>query len=256
MILRVWAISLNTFREAVRDKILYSLLFFALMMIGGGVLLAELAIGEYQKIIKDLGLASISVFGLAIAVFLGIGLVAKEIEKKTIYTIASKPVPRWQFVLGKYLGLVMTLAVEVLVMGTAYLLLLLAVEARDIPAVVPAILLSFVEMMVVTALALFFGSFTSPTLASLFSIGFALIGKSTAQLVELIGARGESGLLTFARVIYRVLPDLATFDVRTAAAYGRPPSIEYLAYAIGYGTLWSAILILAAALVFQRRDFK
>ncbi len=122
--MKVWAIAFNTFREAVRDKILYALLFFALLMIAGSVLVADLTIGEYDKILKDLGLAAINIFGVMIAVFVGIGLVWKEIERKTIYTIATKPVARWQFLLGKYLGLVLTLAVEVLLMSVGFALML------------------------------------------------------------------------------------------------------------------------------------
>jgi ABC-type transport system involved in multi-copper enzyme maturation permease subunit len=253
---RVWAISLNTFRETVRDKVLYSLLFFAVLMIGGGAILAELAIGEYQKIIKDLGLAAISIFGIAIAVFLGIGLVSKEIERKTIYTIASKPVRRWQFLLGKYLGLALTLLVEVAVMAAALAALLVALGAEGLPALAPAVVLALVEMLVVTAVALFFGSFTSPMLAALFTIGTVLIGKSTAQLVELVKDQNAPQLKALMGFVYRVVPDLATFDVRTQAAYGRVPSPESFGYAVGYGAAWVALLLVATSLIFQRRDFK
>ena len=147
--MRIRAIALNTFREAVRDKILYSLLFFALVMIGGSVLVADLTIGEYGKIIRDLGLASISIFGLLIAIFVGIGLIYKEIERKTIYTIASKPVPRWEFLVGKYLGLVATLAVQVGIMSAAYLLVLQGIGVGGNATMLPALWLTFVELTVV-----------------------------------------------------------------------------------------------------------
>ena len=167
----IQVIALNTFREAVRDKILYAMLVFALVLIGGSLLVAELTIGEYEKIIKDLGLSLISIFGLMIAIFVGIGLVYKEIERKTIYTIASKPVPRWQFLLGKYLGLVLTLAAEVSIMGLGFALILQLSGAGERLVLLPALWLTFVELLVVTAIAILFSCFSTPTLSALFTLG-------------------------------------------------------------------------------------
>ena len=254
--IRIWAIALNTFREAVRDKILYSLLFFALLMIGGSVLVAELAVGEYAKIIRDIGLAAISIFGLLIAVFVGIGLIYKEIAGKTIYTIASKPVPRWQFLVGKYLGLLATLGTEVAIMSVAYVVVLVAIGAGLTPAMAPAIWLTFVELAVVTAIAILFGSFTSPVLSALFTIGLTLIGKVSQELLTL-GAASESATLgAVMKAIYKVLPDLSRFDLRNAASYGTPVEWEYVAYATGYGAAYAAALLVLASVIFRFRDFK
>lgn len=254
--IRIWAIAVNTFREAVRDKILYSLLFFALIMIGGSVLIADLTIGEYGKIIRDVGLAAISIFGLLIAVFVGIGLIYKEIEGKTIYTIASKPVPRWQFLVGKYLGLLATLGIEVAIMALAYLVVLLSMDAGVTAAMGPAIWLTFVELAVVTAIAILFGSFTSPVLSALFTVGLTLIGKMSQQL-QLLGERSESGLVrAFTDVAYRVLPDLSRFDLRNEASYGVDVEWEYVAYATGYGAAYAAALLVVASIIFRFRDFK
>jgi len=254
--IKVWAIAQNTFREAVRDKILYSLLFFALVMIGSSVLIAELTIGEYGKIIRDVGLASISIFGLLIAIFVGIGLIYKEIERKTIYTIASKPVPRWQFLVGKYLGLLATLATEVAIMTVAYFAVLQAMGVGVTGAMVPAIWLTFVELAVVTAIAILFGSFTSPVLSALFTIGLTLIGKISQELM-IIGERSESeGVRMLLAGAYRVLPDLARFDLRGPASYGTSVEWEYVAYATGYGAAYAAALLVLASLIFRFRDFK
>jgi ABC-type transport system involved in multi-copper enzyme maturation permease subunit len=254
---KIEAIALTTFREAVRDKILYTLLFFALAMIAASAVVADLTIGEYGKIVRDLGLAAIDLFGLLIAIFVGIGLVYKEIERKTIYTIASKPIARWQFLIGKYLGLVMTLGAEVLVMAVGFLLQLYLTDAGLSGALLPAIWLIFVELLVVTAIAIVFSSFTTPMLAALFTIGITIIGRLSATLKELGEASGEApGLRTAASLFYRLLPDLATFDIRTEAAYGRPVDWEYVGYATGYGLLWTVALLAVGTIVFQYRDFK
>ncbi|MCO4772280.1 MAG: ABC transporter permease [Deltaproteobacteria bacterium] len=254
--IKIWAIALNTFREAVRDKILYSLLFFALLMIGSSVLIAELIIGEYGKIIRDIGLAAISIFGLLIAVFVGIGLIYKEIERKTIYTIASKPVPRWQFLVGKYFGLLGTLATEVAIMAVAYVLVLNGIGAGTTSAMLPAIWLTFMELAVVTAIAILFGSFTSPVLSALFTVGLTLIGKMSEELV-LLGQRSESGAVRFLMdTVYKVLPDLSRFDLRTQASYGLEVEWEYVAYATGYGAAYAAALLVLASIIFRFRDFK
>ncbi len=254
--MKVQAIALTTFREAVRDKILYTLLFFALAMIAASAVIADLTIGEYGKIIRDLGLAAIDLFGLMIAIFVGIGLVYKEIERKTIYTIASKPIARWQFLLGKYLGLVMTLGAEVLVMTVGFLVQLQLTGAGTTGALIPAIWLIFVELLVVTAVAILFSSFTTPMLSALFTLGITVVGRLTAQLKELSEAGDAPGLELVASGIYRLVPDLATFDIRTEAAYGRPVDWEYVGYATGYGLLWTAVLLAIGTVVFQYRDFK
>ena len=254
--MKVWAIALNTFREAVRDRILYTLLFLAVAMIGGSVLVAELTVGEYGKIIRDLGLASISLFGLMIAVFVGIGLVYKEIERKTIYTIASKPVSRWQFVLGKYAGLLITLATEVAIMSAAFFVTLWLTQVSfELSSVAAAIWLIFVELWVVTAIAILFGCFSTPTLSALFTIGLTILGRLTPEL-KLLAAGSESPTVQwFGRVGYQVLPDLGTFNVRGPAALGTPVDWEFVGYATGYGLAWAALLLLLAAVIFHYRDF-
>ncbi len=254
--IRIWAIALNTFREAVRDKILYSLLFFALLMIGGSVLVAELAIGEYGKIIRDVGLAAISLFGLLIAVFVGIGLIYKEIERKTIYTIASKPVPRWQFLVGKYLGLLGTLATEVAIMAVAYFVVLEAIGAGVTAAMVPAIWLTLVELAVVTAVAILFGSFSSPMLSALFTVGITLIGKMSPELVALGKKADNPAMESLMTAVYTVLPDLSRFNLRSEASYDLVVEWEYVAYATGYGAAYAAALLVLASIIFRFRDFK
>ncbi len=256
--IKIWAVTLNSFREAMRDKILYSLLFFAVLMILASVSVAQMTIGEYEKVLRDLGLTAISVFGLLIAIFVGIGLVNKEIERKTIYTIVSKPVHRWQFLIGKFLGLSATLLVQVLSMTAAFVIILVLAEAQLHSSLLAALWLTYTELLVVTATALLFSSFSSPVLASMFTIGFTLIGKLSAGLVEFSehGEASSDGFRSFARVLYHVVPDLQTFNVRTAASYGTEVPWEYIAYSTGYALAWSAALLLLASIIFQFREFK
>jgi hypothetical protein len=191
-----------------------------------------------------------------IAVFVGIGLVYKEIERKTIYTIASKPVHRWQFVLGKYIGLILTLATEVALMSVAFLVTLVLTQTPFEPiGMSAAVWLIFVELLVVTAVAILFGCFSTPTLSALFTISITVVGRLTPEL-KLVAERSENPLLQwFGRAGYRVLPDLATFNIRSPAALGVPVEWEYVAYATGYGCLWAALLLLGAAAIFRYRDF-
>src|SRR5262250_2562183 len=178
----VAVIAVNTFRESVRDKVLYSIVAFAVLLIGASYLLGQLTAGQDLKIMKDLGLSSISIFGLFIAVFIGIGLVSKEVERRSIYSLLSKPIHRYQLVLGKYAGLVLTLAVNVAIMVTAFYAVLAYMQwmappdmllALDGPALDPrmlkAVVLIFTELSVITAIALFFSTFSSPLLSAAFT---------------------------------------------------------------------------------------
>ncbi len=160
--MKVYAIAINTFKEVIRDKIFYSLVFFAILLLGASVLLSTLTVGEQSKIIEDLSLSGIEIFGVIIAIFVGIGLVNKELEKKTIYTIISKPIKRWQFLLGKYLGLALTLLSYVAVMTVCYMLVLLAYTDTLPWQTLIAVLLIYVELLVVTASAILFSTFSTP----------------------------------------------------------------------------------------------
>jgi ABC-type transport system involved in multi-copper enzyme maturation permease subunit len=255
--IKVWAVAVNSFREAMRDRILYTLLFFAVLMILAAIGVAQMTIGEYDKVLRDLGLTAISVFGLLIAIFLGIGLVSKEIERKTIYTIVSKPVYRWQFLLGKFLGLAATLLVQVVGMGIAFALMLVLAEGTLSMTLVSAIWLTYAELLVIVAAALMFSTFSSPVLASMFTIGLWLIGRLSAGLLEFANESDTTGegFRSFARVLYRVAPDLQTFNVRAAAAYGTDVSWEYVGYATSYSLVWAGLFLFLASVIFHFREF-
>ncbi|MBI5756115.1 MAG: ABC transporter permease subunit [Nitrospirae bacterium] len=262
--MKVLTIARNTFREAIRDKILYNLLFFALLMIAASLLLATLTVGEQSKIIIDIGLASINVFGALIAIFLGIGLIIKEIEKKTIYNILAKPVPRYQFLIGKYIGLLITILVNIVIMGAGLYIILILNELRwghsifDVNFDIwKAIYLIFIELMVITAIALMFSTFSSSsTLSAIFTIAAYIIGHLTEEL-KLIGDKVQDSLLkgpiTF---FYYFLPNLDNFNIKGRVVHRLDVPSSYIALVTVYGLFYVAVILLLSGVIFQRRDFK
>ena len=262
-------IAWNVFRESVRDKVLYNLVLFALLLIGASYLIGQLTAGQDVKIIKDLGLAATSIFGLFIAVFIGIGLVSKEVERRSIYSLLSKPIERHQLIVGKYLGLTLTLAVNVTVMAVGLYAVLavmawltdpMAARAWEAPALDPAMLkavvLTFAELAIVTAIALFFSTFSTPILSAAMTFAFFLAGRLSADLRAFNEVVESPVAGALARALYWLLPNLGAFDVRMQVVHGLPVSVGYLGLTVAYGALYVAALLAAAIAVFARRDFK
>jgi len=254
---KVAAVAWNTFREAIRDKILYNLVFFALIIMGVSAYLGQLTLGKRLKIIQDVSLASMSVFGLLIAIFVGIGLVYKEIQRRTIYTLLAKPISRGQFLVGKYLGLVLTIFLNVAVMSAAlFLLLALFSEGGVDWNIGKAVFLILVELMLITAVAVFFSTFSTPTLSAMFTLGVYIIGRFSSDLVAL-SKRSESGALKHLTLgLHYLLPNLEKFDVKGLVVHQVPISEEYILRASLYGLLYISLLVAAAIAVFRRREFK
>ncbi|HZP47273.1 MAG TPA: ABC transporter permease [Vicinamibacterales bacterium] len=263
------AIAVNVFRESVRDKVLYNLVLFAILMIGASYAIGQLTAGQDVKIIKDLGLAATSLFGLFIAVFIGIGLVSKEVERRSVYSLLAKPVERWQLVVGKYAGLVLTLVVNIGVMAVALYLVLAYLrwgvgpqieKAWDAPALDPALLkaiyLIFVELALVTAIAVLFSTFTTPILAAAFTFGLTIVGQYSTDLRNFQDVLDSSVAQGVARGMYWLLPNLGQFDVKSQVVHGQPIAARYLAGASGYAALYIAFLLVVSSVVFSRRDFK
>lgn len=251
-----FVIASNTFRENRRDKILYVLVLFAALMILAGVVIGELSPFEQAKILLDLGQSAMFLIGSLIAIFLGVGLVSREIEKRTIYTIISKPVSRTEFLLGKVLGLTITLSSALAVMALTLALVCLGYGVVPGWPLVESVLLIWIELVLLTSLAVTFASFSSTTLAAMFSVACWVIGQVVGDLKD-IAAKTTSaptrGLLT---VIYWIAPDLSLFDAKARAAYGIAVPAGELVSAIGYGVLYTVALLCIASLIFARRDFK
>jgi ABC-2 family transporter protein len=262
---RVFAIALNTFREAMRDKLLYTIVFFACALIAAALAIGQFSMHEEVRVTRDLGLGGISIFGKALAVFAGVTMVYKEIERKTVYALIPKPIDRWQFVVGKYAGMVLTLAVQVAMMALVLCGALLVQGASPDGPLARAILLLFEQAAIVAAVAVFFSAFSTPFLSGFFTVGVFLIGRSTPELRALIEARFKEspGVAAVLRASVNVVPDLHLFFVSGQAVDGRVVTVHagdyvswgYVAAATGYGALYTAVVLALAVLIFSRRDF-
>ncbi len=253
--MKVLSIAFNTFRENLRDKLLYNLLIFALLMIGSSLVLMRLTLGEFHRLILDIGLGSINFFGVLIAIFVGIGLVSKEIEKKTIYTIISKPVARFQFLLGKYVGLSLTLLINTAVMACG---LLAVLSMQDVPihaVLFKALIMIVVEFMVITAVALLFSTFSSATFSAIFTLALYVIGHLTPDLKAFGEKMGGVGK-TILEGMYYILPNLDRFNLKGHVTHQLDVSTGDLLAIGAYGMAYTTFLLTLASIVFQRRDFR
>jgi ABC-type transport system involved in multi-copper enzyme maturation permease subunit len=265
----IWLIARAVFKESVRDRVPYAMVVFAVLLIAASYLIGQLTAGQDMKTIKDLGLAALSIFGLFIAVFIGIGLVSKEVDKKSVFGLLSKPLSRTQFILGKYAGLVMTLAVNLGVMTIAYYAMLYYMDATTpagpraawpSPAMDPRLLIAigliFAELMLVTALALFFSTFSSPLLATLLTLGLWVAGHFNGDLRNFENVVDNPIATAIARTAYYVLPNLAPFDVKAEVVYGMPIAMRAVGFTLLYAVVYITVLLTAAVTIFRRRDFK
>jgi Cu-processing system permease protein len=265
----VLIVARGVFKESVRDRIPYNLVFFAVLLMASSFLLAQLTAGQDVKIIKDLGLAAATLIGVIIAVFIGVGLVAKEVDRRSIYSLLSKPITRSQFILGKYLGLVLTLAANLVVMVVAYYCVLAYLNwltspnikiGWEAPAMDPQLLKAFlligVELMLVTALALFFSTFSSTFLSAALTLAVVVIGHFSADLRTLETLGAPSSISTVGKGLYFVVPNLAPLNITSAVVHGEAVSAQHMLLASGSIALYVAVLLVAATLIFNRRDFK
>jgi ABC-type transport system involved in multi-copper enzyme maturation permease subunit len=262
---QVLTIALNTFRESVRDKVLYNLIVFVFILIGASLYIGELSINQERKALIDLSLSVMLLFGYLIAVFIGTGLVYKEIDKRTIYSILSKPIQRHEFVLGKFVGLALTLFVNCAIM-LAGILAVLAYSRGGFDAglwnVVPTAFLLYLELLLATALALLFSSFTTPTLAVFFSIIGYIIGNFTSDLklfADVMNVETYPSLKiaqTVLRTLYYLLPNLSNFNFITRTSHGIPVTGTQVGIAVLYFCAYLLILLSLTVAIFQRRNFK
>ena len=265
----VSTVAISVFKESVRDKVLYNLVAFAVILMAASYLIGQLTAGQDIKIIKDLGLAAIATFGLMIAVFIGIGLVWKEVERRSIYSLLSKPLSRAEFILGKYCGLGLTLVVNVAVMVVAWYAVLAYMATTVSPEVragwvapatdlgmLRAVGLILVELMLVTAIALFFSTFSSPFLSAGLTLGLWVIGHFNADLKNFQSVVDAPAAALLAHGLYYVLPNFSAFDIKQQVVYAQPVPAAYLASTALYGAVYIGFLLVASVAVFSRRDFK
>jgi ABC-type transport system involved in multi-copper enzyme maturation permease subunit len=255
---RILQIARNTFREAVRDRVLYNLIAFALLMSGGAVLVGQISIDIERLVVINLGLTAVSIFGMVIAIFVGIGLVSKEIEKRTLYTVLSRPVGRWEFIVGKFFGLAATLAVNTCCMALGVFAALLYVSRHLQRAdgwVLVALYFIVLEFFIITALSLLFSSFSSPLLSAVFAFSLFVIGSFAEDL------RGFAGITHgFTRWLATgaayLVPNFSALNVISSVAHSQPVSTQLIVSNTIYSLLYAIMALSGAVLIFERRDFK
>jgi Cu-processing system permease protein len=252
-------VAINTFREAVRDRVLYNLIFFALLMMGAAILVGQISLGIERLVIVNLGLSAISIFGIIMAIFIGVGLVYKEIEKRTLYSLLAKPIKRWEFIVGKFGGLLLTLAVNTgfMLLGLFAALLYVShkIDRADGGILIAAYFI-LLQLALVTALALFFSCFSSPMLSTLFTLGIYVAGVFAKDIRDVGAFTQNPALEWICRVIYYVLPNFHNFNVITLAAHDEAIPMALLWQNTLYAALYVTLLLVASAAVFSGRNLK
>jgi len=252
---RVSGVALNTFRESIRDKVLVTLIIFAVLVMGSAKVIQPLALGEEAKVIKDLGLSAITLFCVLISILVGGRLVYKEVERRTIYIMLAKPVRRWEFVLGKYLGLMTVLVVSLAVMTAAFYAILLLMGTGVQLYLLLAVMMTFFELAIVTAVAVMFSTFSTPITGAVFTFAIYFVGQLTRDL-RLLAAMSPSPVVkAVSYFLYFVLPNLSNFNIRAEVVYGAPLDPYALALTGLYALVYAATLMLVSAAIFNRKEF-
>ncbi len=252
-------VAINTFREAIRDRILYNLVFFALLMMGAAILVGQISIGIERLVIINLGLSAISLIGLIMAIFIGVGLVYKEIEKRTLYTLLAKPLRRWEFLAGKYAGLLLTLVVNTsfMVVGLAGALFYVGRPfMRADLSVLVAVYFILLELALVTAIALFFSCFSSPMLSALFTLAIYVTGNFADDIRQFGGLSRNRQIEAATSVLYYLIPNFHNFNAISAAGHGDAVPFTLVWQNTIYAILYIALVLIAASAVFSRRNLK
>ena len=255
----IGAVALNTFREAVRDRVLYNLVFFALLMIGAAILVGQISIGIEEVVIVSLGLSAISFIGLLMAVFIGVGLVSKEMDKRTIYALLAKPVRRWEFLVGKFAGLIFTLAVNTAAMAAGLFLALLYVRhtlQRSDAGLLVAVYFILLKLAIVVALALLFSCATTSLLSILYCAGFYVAGSLVQQMRTLRNDMAGPAAATVMRWLSYLLPNFENFSVTGPVAHGVAIPGALILQTTLYAALYCVVLMAAAAIIFSHKNLK
>ena len=255
---RLSAITLNTFREAVRDRVLYNLVLFVLLLVASAPVISQISIGMEKLMLVNLGLSSISLFGVIIAIFVGIGLVSKEIEKKTLYTILSRPVRRWEFIAGKYLGLLLTLVVNAVLMTVGFFMALLIFAhglKRADGMLLVAIYFIILQFMMMVAITLLFSTFSTPIFSAIFAFSLFVIGTFGNDLRN-FAAMSQGATRWLATAAAYVMPNFASLNVISQVAHEQSVGGQLVLFNTIYALLYSVAVTAAAVLVFERRNLK
>jgi ABC-type transport system involved in multi-copper enzyme maturation permease subunit len=255
MLNRIGAVAANTFRESIRDKVLVTLLVFAVLVMGSARVIQPLALGEEGKVVKDFGLSAITLFCVLIAILVGGRIVYKEVEKRTIYIMLSKPVRRWEFILGKYLGLMAVLAVSLVVMTVVFYLILLLTRVGAPAYLLWAVLMTLCQLAVLTAVAVLFSTFATPITGAVFTFAVYFVGNLTRDL-RLLAAMSPSPVVkVVSQVLYYILPNFSNFNIRGDVVAGALLDPGALLLAGLYAVVYTATLLLISVAIFSRKEF-
>lgn len=253
---RVTAVAHNTYRETVRDRIFYLVAVFGFVMLASTAVLSPLTVGAQGKIMTDVGLASMVVFGLLVVVFVGSGMVRKEMDKGTIVTILAKPVSRREYILGKFLGLNLTLTAMLAIMAVLFAVMLAVAPGEFSPRFLGAVYLTFLELTLINAVAVFFSTCVSSVLAAVFTLGAFIVGHLSESIREFGQLQDGPMQERISDLVYRLVPNLEVFNVRGAVVHGDPVTWAHLGWATIYGLGWTGLLLILAGSVFSRRELR
>lgn len=255
---RIVHIASNTFREAVRDRVLYNLIAFCLLLSAAAILVGQISIDIEKLVVINLGLTAVSLFGIVIAIFIGIGLVSKEIEKRTLYTVLSRPVRRWEFIVGKFFGLAGTLVVNTFFMAIGVFAALLYVAHhfhKPDAWILVALYFIILQFLIICALALLFSSFSSPLLSAVFAFSLFVIGSFAEDLRGFAGmAHGLSRWLATGAAY--LVPNFSALNVIGSVAHEHPVAGPLIFYNTAYALTYAAVALCGAVLIFEHRDLK
>ncbi len=253
--MKIYTIIENTFKEAARDRLLMALLVIGFLLISSAKIVKPFALGEEAKVIKDLGLSSISFIALLVAILVGGRLVYKEIEKRTIYILLSKPVHRYQFIIGKYFGLILVIFFTMTVLTGGFYLMLYITSTQATYSLLLAIMMSFFELAIITAIALFFSTIATPITASLFTFLIYFISNFTRDLKVLALISKSAVVQTLANFLYYILPNLANYNLRGLVVHDVIINPATILLSIVYAIIYSALTLFLTVIIFQRKDF-
>jgi ABC-type transport system involved in multi-copper enzyme maturation permease subunit len=258
MSFRIFHIAANTFREAVRDRVLYNLIAFAILLCGAAIFVGQISLEIEKLVVINLGLTAVSLFGVVIAIFIGIGLVSKEIEKRTLYTVLSRPVRRWEFIVGKFFGLAGTLAVNTLFMAVGVFAALFYVSHKFVRAdalIFIALYFIVLQFVILCSLALLFSTFSSPLLSAVFTFSLFVIGSFAEDLRGFAGmAHGFTRWLATGAAY--LVPNFSAFNVVTSIAHEQPVAAQLILHNSFYALFYSAMALSGAVLIFENRNLK
>jgi ABC-type transport system involved in multi-copper enzyme maturation permease subunit len=252
----VIALAKNTYREGVRDRLFLAVGVFGIVVLGGSFIIGPLSLGEQVRITQDIGLAAISILSFLIAILIGTGIVYREIERRTVYTVVSKPIHRWQFIVGKFLGLNATVSILVVMMTVVLLIANWIASGGFHPQILTAVLLTWMELTLLTALSILMSTLCSPILGAVFTLMLYFIGHTSADLKGLAERFGSTSIKVTADLIYYALPNLEYLNVRSKVIHGVSVEPGYVAFASAYALLYTLAFLIIAVLVFERKEFK